>query len=231
MRMTLTVSNRTFALVAACAALVLSGCSSSQPSKEAAEERKTSEPAPPPAAPAKAPEAPAPGAAPDTYKVKFTTSKGPFIVEVHKAWAPKGAQRFYELIKAGYYNNNRFFRVVPNFIVQFGMAADPAMTRKWDKQFPDDPVSQTNRVGSLTFATAGPNTRTTQLFINLKSNQMLDSQGFAPFGMVVEGMSVVESLYKGYGEAPDQGQIRASGNAYLTANFPKLDYIKTAEIM
>jgi peptidyl-prolyl cis-trans isomerase A (cyclophilin A) len=225
--MTVNVSYRTLALAAACAALVLSGCSSSQPSKEAAEERKASEPAP------KAPEAPPAqvDAAPDTFKVKFTTSRGPFVVEVHKAWAPKGVQRFYELVKAGYYNENRFFRVVPNFIVQFGMAGDPAMTRKWDKNIPDDPVTQTNRVGSLTFATAGPNTRTTQLFINLRSNQMLDSQGFAPFAMVVEGMSVVESLYKGYGEAPDQGQIRASGNAYLNANFPKLDYIKVAEII
>jgi peptidyl-prolyl cis-trans isomerase A (cyclophilin A) len=225
--MIMTVSNRTFALVAVCAALALSGCSSSQPSKEAAEERKASEPAPAP----KAPEAPPAGTAPDTYKVKFTTSKGPFVVEVHKAWAPKGAQRFYDLVKAGYYNENRFFRIVPNFIVQFGMAGDPAVSRKWNKEFPDDPVSQTNRAGSLTFATAGPNTRTTQLFINLKSNQGLDGQGFAPFGMVVEGMSVVEGLYKGYGELPDQDQIRASGNAYLNAKFPKLDYIKTAEIM
>jgi peptidyl-prolyl cis-trans isomerase A (cyclophilin A) len=227
-------------MVAAVAAFFLAGCSNPQPSKETTEEKKAApapEPSKPPAETAKAPEpaAKAPATesktAPDTFKVKFTTSKGPFVVEVHKAWAPKGAQRFYELIKDGYYNNNRFFRVVPKFIVQFGMAGDPAMTRKWDKNFPDDPVLQTNRAGSLTFATAGPNTRTTQLFINLGSNQALDGQGFAPFGTVVEGMNVVESLYKGYGEAPDQDQIRRSGNAYLNQNFPKLDYIEKAEIV
>ncbi|HWR35576.1 MAG TPA: peptidylprolyl isomerase, partial [Clostridia bacterium] len=153
------------------------------------------------------------------------------LVEVHRDWAPIGARRFEELVKAGYYNGARFFRVVPNFVVQFGLAADPAVTRKWDKTIPDDPVLQTNRVGSLVFATAGPNTRTTQLFINLKSNQSLDDQGFAPFAMVVEGMDVVQNIYPGYGENPDQGQITARGNAYLTTAFPKLDYIKKATIL
>ena len=169
--------------------------------------------------------------APENFKVKFTTSKGPVVVEIHKAWAPKGAQRFYELVRDKYYDGNRFFRIVPRFIVQFGMAADPAMTKKWDKNIPDDPVTQTNRPGSLTFATAGPNTRTTQLFINLGSNQILDGQGFAPFGMVVEGMSAVEALNKEYGEGPDQDSIRQHGNAYLNEKFPRLDYIKKAEVL
>lgn len=249
--MIMPVTKRLLATAATCAVLLLSGCSSPQPSKEAAEERKAT---PPPAEPAKTaeakppepPKAPEPAAkteegkkaakelpkdAPDNFRVKFTTSKGLFVVEVHKAWAPKGVQRFYELVKDHYYDGNRFFRIVPRFIVQFGMAGDPAMGRKWDKNFPDDPVTQTNRTGSVTFATAGPNTRTTQLFINLNSNQALDAQGFAPFGMVVEGMSVVEGLNAEYGERPDQGEIRARGNAYLTSQFPRLDYIKKAEIV
>src|SRR5581483_1869262 len=196
------VKIRTNAIAAVCAALILFGCSS-QPSKEAAEERKSSPPAetatvtptptPAPTAPAepaaKAPEK-APGKAqkprsteaPASFRVRFTTSKGPFVVEVHKGWAPKGVQRFYELVNAGYFDGNRFVRIVRIFIVQFDMSGDPAMTLKWDKNIPDDPVLQTNRAGSITFATAGPNTRTTQLFINLRSNQMLDAQGFAPFG-------------------------------------------------
>jgi peptidyl-prolyl cis-trans isomerase A (cyclophilin A) len=241
----MTVNIRTKTLAAACAALILFGCSSPQPSKEAAEEKKAppaetaTAPAPPPAPvepAAKVPEpaakkAPMSSTAPDNFKVKFTTSKGPVVVEVHKAWAPKGAQRFYELVRAGYFDGNRFFRIVPKFIVQFGMSGDPAMTRKWDKNITDDPVTQTNRVGSITFATAGPNTRTTQLFINLNSNQMLDGQGFAPFGMVVEGMPVVESFNKEYGERPDQDSIRQRGNAYLNEQFPRLDYIKKAEIL
>jgi peptidyl-prolyl cis-trans isomerase A (cyclophilin A) len=256
----MTVNIRTKTFAAACAALILFGCSSPQPSKDAAEERKTPPtetakaptPPPPPAEPAaKAPEpaakAPEPAAkapepakkaeapmsatAPETFKVKFTTSKGPVVVEVHKAWAPKGAQRFYELVRAGYFDGNRFFRIVPNFIVQFGMSGDPAMTKKWDKIITDDPVTQTNRTGSITFATAGPNTRTTQLFINLRSNQMLDGQGFAPFGMVVEGMNVVESFNKEYGERPDQESIRMHGNKYLNEQFPNLDFIKKAEVL
>jgi peptidyl-prolyl cis-trans isomerase A (cyclophilin A) len=201
----------------ATAAMLLGGCSSSPPpTQPAAEEKKAAE---------------AVDLAPETFRVRFQTSKGPIIVEIHKAWAPIGAQRFYELVKAGYYDGNRFFRIVPKFIVQFGMAGDPAMTQKWNKNIADDPVLQTNRSGSITFATAGPNTRTTQLFINLGSNQSLDGRGFAPFGMVVEGMNVVEHLYQGYGEQPDQDQIRERGNAYLNEQFPKLDYIKKAELI
>lgn len=220
----------------ALATLLATGCSRQpEPAKDAAQERAQSaqQPAPAPA-PVPVPEEKKadipPKADANIFRVRFDTSKGPFVVEVHRDWAPIGARRFEELVKSGYYNGARFFRVVPDFVVQFGLAADPAVTKKWDKTIPDDPVLQTNRVGSLVFATAGPNTRTTQLFINLKGNQFLDDKGFAPFAMVVEGMDVVQSIYPGYGENPDQGQITARGNAYLTA-FPKLDFIKKATIL
>ena len=163
--------------------------------------------------------------------MKFDTSKGTILIEAHRDWAPLGAAQFEKLVKARYFNGARFFRIVPNFVVQFGLAANPADTAKWDKPIPDDPVLRTNRGGSLAFATMGPNTRTTQLFINLNTNQALDSQGFAPFAQVIEGMEVVEKLYSGYGELPDQGAITKSGNAYLEEKFPKLDYIKTAVIL
>lgn len=170
--------------------------------------------------------------APATFRVLFTTSKGPFTVEVHRDWAPKGADRFYELVQDGFYDGNRFFRVVPNFVVQWGIAGDPAVQAKWrDKTISDDPVTQSNKTGTITFATSGPNTRTTQLFINLKDNPGLDAQGFAPFGQVVSGLNVVESLYAGYGEMPDQNQIQTQGNAYLQSRFPMLDYIQTAKIL
>ena len=234
--MTQSTHRLTFALFAALAALVITGCSKApEPAKEAAQERAQSQqpPAPtPPAPPPEAKKAEAPKEpAGNTVKVRFETSKGPFIIEVHREWAPLGARRFEELVKDGYYNNARFFRVLPRFVVQFGLAADPAKTKKWDKPFKDDPVLQTNRVGSVVFATAGPNTRTTQLFINLGSNQSLDSQGFSPFGMVVEGMDVVQQIYAGYLEKPDQGEITTRGNAYLTAEFPKMDFIKTATVL
>jgi peptidyl-prolyl cis-trans isomerase A (cyclophilin A) len=170
--------------------------------------------------------------APATFRVLFTTSKGPFTVEVHRDWAPNGADRFYELVQDGFYNGNRFFRVVPNFVVQWGIAGDPAVQAKWrDKTIPDDPVMQSNKTGTITFAkTNEPNSRTTQLFINLKDNPGLDGQGFAPFGQVISGLNVVESLYAGYGEMPDQNQIQTQGNAYLQSQFPMLDYIQTAKI-
>jgi peptidyl-prolyl cis-trans isomerase A (cyclophilin A) len=167
---------------------------------------------------------------PDVYKVKFVTSKGPFVVEVHREWAPRAADRFYELIKDRYYNDARFFRVVANFVAQFGLAASPAMTKKWDKPIDDDPVAHTNGLGTLSFATPGRNSRTAQVFINLRSNQTLDDQGFAAFGQVVEGMDAVEKLYSKYGEAPEQDQITRQGNAYLKSKFPLLDSIKTATI-
>ncbi len=198
--------------------LLMTACSTTPPQKTAEQAPKEQ-----PAAPA--PEAPAP------VKVRFETSQGPILMEVHKEWAPLGAERFLELVKSGYYTNARFFRLVPNFVVQFGLAASPAVTKKWDKPIKDDPVLRTNRAGSLAFASAGPNTRTTQIFINLQTNQTLDSQGFAPFAQITEGMEVVRKLYAGYGEAPDQDAITKLGNKYLEAKFPKLDYIKTASIV
>ncbi len=169
--------------------------------------------------------------APATYRVLVTTSKGPFTVEVHRDWAPKGADRFYELVGDGFFEGNRFFRIVPNFVVQWGIHGDPAVQAKWrDKTISDDPVTESNKTGTITFATSGPNTRTTQLFINLKDNPSLDAQGFAPFGQVISGLNVVESLYAGYGEMPDQNQIQTQGNAYLQSQFPMLDYIQTAKI-
>jgi peptidyl-prolyl cis-trans isomerase A (cyclophilin A) len=175
--------------------------------------------------------------APPTYKVKFDTSKGPFVIEVHRDWAPLGADRFYNLVKNGYYDNGRFFRVISGFMVQFGLNADPAISTQWRAaRIGDDPVTQSNARGLITFATAGPNTRTTQVFINFANNSMLDKQGFAPFGQVISGMNVVDALYSGYGEGapsgggPDQSRVQREGNAYLTTAFPKLDYIKSATI-
>ena len=175
--------------------------------------------------------------APDTYTVKFDTSAGPFTVEVTRALAPNGADRFYNLVKHGYYNDARFFRVIPGFMVQFGINGDPALNRVWQAaRIPDDAVKGSNTRGTITFATAGPNTRTTQVFINFGNNASLDSQGFAPFGKVTSGMEVVDKIYGGYGEGapsgkgPDQGRTQSEGNAYLTKTFPKLDYIKTATI-
>jgi peptidyl-prolyl cis-trans isomerase A (cyclophilin A) len=174
---------------------------------------------------------PAP-AVPDVYRVKFETTKGDFTVEVTKAWAPLGAARFHQLVSQKFYDNARFFRVISGFMVQFGLPADPAVASLWrNRNLRDDRVVHSNTRGMITYAMAGPNTRTTQVFINFGNNAGLDSQGFAPFGKVVAGMDVVDSLYSGYGENPDQGQIQAQGNAYLQAQFPKLDYIKTARIV
>jgi cyclophilin family peptidyl-prolyl cis-trans isomerase len=169
--------------------------------------------------------------APDTYKANFDTSAGAFVVEVHRAWAPLGADRFYNLVKNGFFDNTRFFRVVPNFMVQFGLNGDPTVQSVWrTANLKDDPVKESNKKGYITFATAGPNTRTTQVFINFKDNAGLDSQGFAPFGQVTSGMDVVDKITSQYGESPNQGRIQAEGNAYLTKDFPKLDYIKKATI-
>lgn len=205
------------------AVLLTTACSrSSETTPKSSEEAK----APP------APAAPVSPSAPDsTFKVKFETSKGPFIVEVHRDWAPLGAARFEELVKDKFYDGARFFRVVPNFVIQFGIAADPRMTKKWDKPIKDDEVRQTNRTGSLAFATSGPETRTSQVFINLRSNQSLDSQGFAPFAQIIEGMEVIEKINDEYGQQPDQSQIERRGNSYLNSSFPRLDYIRTAVIM
>ena len=170
--------------------------------------------------------------APETYEVKLTTTKGDIVVQVTRAWAPLGADRFYNLVRHGFYNNAAFFRIVPGFVVQFGLSGDPAVNRAWkNANIKDDPVTQSNRPGTLTFATAGPNTRTTQLFINLGNNGPLDGQGFAPFGQVTTGMDVVQKLYSGYGERPDQGAITDQGKAYLDKNFPNIDRIETATVI
>ena len=169
--------------------------------------------------------------APDTYKVKLDTSKGPFVIEVHRSWAPLGADHFYSLVKSGFYNDVRFFRVVPNFMVQFGMNGDPKVQSAHNTTIKDDPAKESNKRGYVTFAKTGaPNSRSTQIFINFKDNAFLDAQGFAPIGQVVSGMDIVDKINAEYREQPNQNEIRASGNAYLTREFPKLDYVKTATI-
>jgi peptidyl-prolyl cis-trans isomerase A (cyclophilin A) len=169
--------------------------------------------------------------APVEYKARFATTKGDFIVHVTRAWAPLGADRFYNLVKHGYYNEAAFFRIVPGFVVQFGLGADPKVNSAWrSANLKDDPVTQSNKPGYITFATAGPHTRTTQVFINLGNNGALDRQGFAPFGQVSSGMDIVKNLHSGYGERPDQGAITTQGKAYIDKNFPNLDRIKAATI-
>jgi peptidyl-prolyl cis-trans isomerase A (cyclophilin A) len=172
--------------------------------------------------------------APDTYKARFDTSKGVFVVEVHREWAPLGADRFYNLVKNGFYDDVRFFRVLDGFMAQFGMNGTPGIQRAWGgATFMDDPVMQSNKRGYITFAKSGaPNSRSTQVFINFVDNTNLDSQGFAPFGQVVEGMDVVDKLYTGYGRqnVPDQTRITNEGNAYLNKEYPMLDFVKKATI-
>jgi cyclophilin family peptidyl-prolyl cis-trans isomerase len=175
--------------------------------------------------------------APATFKARFDTTKGAFVIEVTRAWAPKGADRFYNLVKNGFYDNARFFRVVSGFMVQFGINGDPGIMARWrGAQISDDPVSQSNTRGMITFAMAGPNTRTSQVFINFGDNSQLDKMGFAPFGRVVSGMNVVDAINAEYGEGaprgrgPGQSRIQNEGNAYLSKDFPRMDYIKKATI-
>ena len=172
--------------------------------------------------------------APATYGVEFRTTQGTFVVTVHRSWAPRGADRFYNLVKAGFYDGNEFFRVHKGFVVQFGISGDPQVSKAWQNAtIPDDPVKTSNTVGTITYADAGPNTRTTQVFVNLGKNAFLDSQGFAPFGEVTSGLPVVEKLYSGYGEAPTslQPQIASQGNAFLKKRFPKLDGVISARVV
>ena len=175
--------------------------------------------------------------APATFNANFDTSKGLFVITVHRDWAPNGADRFYNLVKNGFYDDVRFFRVIDGFMAQFGIHGTPAVASAWQNaSIKDDPGKQSNKRGFVTFATRGPNTRTTQLFINFGDNAGLDKQGFSPFGEVTKGMDVVDKIYNGYGEGaprgkgPDQGRLQAEGNAYLAKDFPKLDYVKTATI-
>jgi peptidyl-prolyl cis-trans isomerase A (cyclophilin A) len=170
--------------------------------------------------------------APDKFEVLFTTSMGDVVIQVNRDWAPRGADRFYTLVKTGFYDNTKFFRVVPGFVAQFGIAADPKVHAKWNgAPLRDDPVKQTNGRGTLTFATSGPNTRTTQLFINYADNSRLDGMGFSPFGIVTQGMDLVDKINREYGEAPQQPLIERQGDAYLSKEFPKLDGIITAKII
>src|SRR5215475_1678718 len=243
------------------AAVVLAGCKSKEPVSEPkpTETAKVETPAPAPtpaptetkpAEPTATPsEKPAPAAkpgnllkpetlkekAPDEYEVKFKTTRGDFTVQVTRAWSPIGADRFYNLVKGHFYDNTAFFRVVPGFVVQFGIAEKPAVSAAWKHtDIADDPVTQTNKRGYLSFATAGPNTRTTQIFINLKDNGRLDGMGFSPFALVEgNGMNVVDMLYDQYGDnaGPDQDKIEKQGTPYLKKGWPKLDYIVSASLV
>lgn len=177
--------------------------------------------------------------APDSFRVKMETTKGTFVIEAHREWSPHGVDRFYNLVKIGYFREIAFFRVIDGFMAQFGIHGDPEVNEAWkNATIPDDPVEKSNRRGFVTFAkTREPNSRSTQLFVNYKDNSQLDQQGFAPIGEVVKGMDVVEDLYAGYGEGaprgngPNQGKIQRRGNKYLKEQFPKLDYLKNAEIV
>jgi len=175
--------------------------------------------------------------APTSYKARFDTSKGPIVIEVRRDWAPNGADRFYNLVKNGFYDDTRFFRVINGFMVQFGINGDPKISAPWrSATIKDDPVKQSNKRGYITFATSGPNSRTSQVFINFADNAGLDRQGFSPFGQVISGMEIVDSLHSGYGEGapqgrgPDQGRVQREGNDYLMRDFPRLDYVKKATI-
>src|SRR5437870_11647366 len=173
-----------------------------------------------------------PVAAPDSFLVALTTSRGPVAVVVHRSWAPHGVDRLYALVQAGFYDGARVFRVVRGFVVQFGLPADPQLGRAWSSQLlPDDPVRHPNRRGTVAFASAGPNTRTTQLFINLADNVRLDGLGFSPIGQVAEGLGIVDSLYGQYGERPSQDSIRLQGDPYVTRAYPNLDRISAATIV
>jgi peptidyl-prolyl cis-trans isomerase A (cyclophilin A) len=172
--------------------------------------------------------------APQLYTVTFKTTKGTFTIGVHRTWAPLAADRFYNLVKAHFFDGVEFFRVVPNFVVQFGISPFPSVSKAWEHATiaDDQPVGVSNGRGGVSFAAAGPNTRTTQVFIDTGNNQGLDSEGFTPFGAVDSGMEVVDKLYSGYGDkpTPQQGQIMSQGNAFLKKHYPKLDYIKSARV-
>jgi peptidyl-prolyl cis-trans isomerase A (cyclophilin A) len=177
--------------------------------------------------------------APPVFRVQFETSRGNFLVEAHRSWAPRGVDRFYQLVQSSFFDNTRFFRVVTGFMVQFGLSGEPEVNKAWEKlNIQDDSVTQSNKRGYVSFAAeSAPNTRATQLFINLVDNHNLDEMGFAPIAQVVDGMAVVDSLYAGYGEGapqgfgPDQMRIMSEGNTYLERDFPKLDFIRTAKLV
>lgn len=174
--------------------------------------------------------------APDRFTVRMDTTKGPILIDVQREWAPYGADRFYTLVREGYYTHVAFFRVIDGFMAQAGIHGDPAMNTRWrERRIPDDPVRQSNTRGMVSYAMAGPGSRTTQFFINFGDNSNLDAMGFAPFGRVRD-MATVDRLYEGYGEGaprgrgPEQGRMQREGNTYLRADFPQLDYIRSATI-
>ena len=234
---------RSLILIALTALSLAAGCKSADkpaPAKAADD--------PSAAAPSAAPAAEHPGlkdpaqakeSAPATYTVKLETTKGDLLIDVTKEWSPNGADRFYNLVKIGYYNDVAFFRVIPGFMAQVGISGSPAVNAVWrEARFPDDPVKQSNLRGYVTFATAGPNSRTTQFFLNLSDNANLDRMGFSSFGKLrAESLAVLDSLHGGYGEGaprgrgPSQGRVQTEGNTYLRESFPELDYIKTATIV
>ena len=219
--------------LALCLSAVAPGCKSSDDSKPA------SKPATGAGVPKLQNVAAANETAPALYKVKFATTKGDFVLEIHRDWAPIGADRFYNLVKIGYFDDVAFFRVIKGFMVQFGIHGDPEVSKVWrEARISDDPAGkQSNLRGMVTFATGGPNTRTTQLFINYKDNTNLDGMGFAPIGKVADGMAVVDAIEGEYGEGapmgrgPAQSKVQFEGNAYLKASFPHLDYVKSATIV
>lgn len=222
--------NRARSVAATAVVVFLAACDSAPPPPEAASPPPAESPAEPGAA----------VAAPDVFRVRMETSRGPVVIELHRDWAPIGVDRFHELVRNDFFNDARFFRVLPGFVAQFGMPADPQVAQAWaDRNLQDDPVKQSNRRGTLTYASMAPtpNTRSTQLFINLADNANLDGMGFAPIGEVVEGMAAIDSLYSAYGEGPpygpgpDQGRLMAEGNAYLQRQFPNLDYIRSVTIV
>jgi peptidyl-prolyl cis-trans isomerase A (cyclophilin A) len=172
--------------------------------------------------------------APAVFRVRFTTTKGPFVVTVHRKWAPRGADRFYNLVHAGFYNGQRLFRVIPGFVVQWGISGTPKIAQAWQQAtIKDDPVQHKNTRGTIDFADGGPNTRTTQVFVNLGANTALDRDGFAPFGTVTSGFATLQHLYHGYGENPSdaQAQITQQGEAFLKKHFPKLDRILKTRLL
>lgn len=192
--------------------LLLAACSASKPATALASAPKDSQ-------------------APATYRVNFETSRGAFVVEINREQAPNGADHLYTLVKAKYFDGARFYRVVPGFMVQWGSAADPAVSKTWETPIQDDPVKDTNARGTVSFAATGqPNSRSTHMFINYGDNARLDAMGFAPMGKVVSGMDIVEQIYSADGERPDQMQMKEMGNKYLEKDFPNLDYIKSAQI-
>lgn len=176
--------------------------------------------------------------APDTFAVRFETSKGPVTIEFYRAWAPRGADRVFFLVENGFYDETRFFRVIPRFVAQWGANGDTKVNAVWERRvIPDDPIKVSNGRGTVAFAHAGRDTRTTQLFVNLANNARLDSRGFTPVGRVVEGLARVDALYGGYGDGPptgrgpDQDRMAAEGNEYLIKYYPRLDFVRGARIV